>query len=391
MAVEPINVFSHRIDPAGLVEVARREASAVKLVGADDDWSELVASIGGAELVIGHSPAYYAGPGWPQHVAGMAAYFARFPEVPRKHEILRAIRSFRFALALPRNDLDIRGDDPRLALLFAMATHLDGVIFTPSALRDANGRILLDAGGTHDPGAVLPAAAAPSAAPEIPPGAPPTRRANLEKLATLGFSVASNLPVETMRAKRPLEEIARRLMALDALFTWVSAGEQHAAADRVRAYAERNRLTAAMTDAELEIFGLRRESAHRDHADSVGWRLENMWPLAWVLGFEDEPSVERGMIRDETIRALFDFMPSLDQTVDDLLAECAPRSDPEVDALEDLFYCAHNAARSAQLGRDTVPPGFHPIADGGVVHERRHALTWALSPGVSWDDTDLST
>ncbi|MDX2015500.1 MAG: DUF4272 domain-containing protein [Myxococcaceae bacterium] len=59
--------------------------------------------------------------------------------------------------------------------------------------------------------------------------------------------------------------------------------------------------------------------------------------------------------------------------------------------LEDLFYCAHNDVRSAQLGYATVPAAFHPVFDGGVVHERRHALTWALSPGVPWDETDLST
>lgn len=97
------------------------------------------------------------------------------------------------------------------------------------------------------------------------------------------------------------------------------------------------------------------------------------------------------MIDRVTIRALFDFLPSLDHTIDAFLAGCTPRPDGDVDALEDLFYCAHNAVRSAQLGQDTVPPGFHPVADGGVVHERRHALTWTLSPGVAWSDTDLST
>lgn len=31
------------------------------------------------------------------------------------------------------------------------------------------------------------------------------------------------------------------------------------------------------------------------------------------------------------------------------------------------------------------------VFDGGAIHERRHALTWAISDGVSWDDTDLTT
>ena len=32
-----------------------------------------------------------------------------------------------------------------------------------------------------------------------------------------------------------------------------------------------------------------------------------------------------------------------------------------------------------------------PWLGTGVIHERRHALTWATSPRVKWDDTDLST
>lgn len=42
--------------------------------------------------------------------------------------------------------------------------------------------------------------------------------------------------------------------------------------------------------------------------------------------------------------------------------------------MEYKFYCAHNAVRSAQLGRATVPAGFDTVTHGGTVHERRHAL-----------------
>ena len=91
------------------------------------------------------------------------------------------------------------------------------------------------------------------------------------------------------------------------------------------------------------------------------------------------------------VRILFDFLPGHDASVSDLVARAQPRSFQEVLELEDLFYCAHNAVRSAQLGRATVPDDFDPISDGGCVHERRHALTWLLSPGVDWDDTDLGT
>lgn len=51
-----------------------------------------------------------------------------------------------------------------------------------------------------------------------------------------------------------------------------------------------------------------------------------------------------------------------------------------------------STVRGAQLGNASmVPARFHPVMDGGAIHERRHSLTWILSPGIDWDDTDMST
>lgn len=220
------------------------------------------------------------------------------------------------------------------------------------------------------------------------------RAQNFARLARAGFRAAQWLPTERgeRRELRPLEEIGARLFALDALFTWVAFPEESAASERVRMYASNNDAAAWMTAEERAIFELPRQVAHDEHAGTVGWRLENMWPLAWVLGFNAEPAFDGEMMPRELQRAmLLEFLPGLDKRVPDLLSRQQARGYAEVDALEDLFYCAHNAARSAQLGHDTVPPGFHPISGGGVVHERRHALTWCVSPGVDWDQTDLST
>lgn len=220
------------------------------------------------------------------------------------------------------------------------------------------------------------------------------RDTNLALLARAGFRVAQWLPRERGAGNelRPLTEIAARLFALDALFTWVAFPEQSAASDRVRRYADANNARSWLTSAERDMFELPRQVAHERHVDSIGWRLENMWSLAWVLGFAAEPRFDGEMMPSELQRAmLLQFMPGLDKRVSDLLDRKTSRGYAEVSALEDLFYCAHNAARSAQLGHDTVPAGFHPVVGGGVVHERRHALTWCVSPGVAWDDTDLST
>jgi hypothetical protein len=219
------------------------------------------------------------------------------------------------------------------------------------------------------------------------------RQQVLTELERQGFRPARWLPLPDVKANvRPVEEIVSRLMALAAVFTWASAPESAVPTESVRGYVKKNRLSTWMTAEESELLRLARDDAQEQHAGSVGWKLENMWPLAWVLGFEEEPTIEAAQIDDSVSRViLFDFLGGLDAPVNGLVEKAKPRSADAVIAMEDRFYCAHNAVRSAQLGEDTVPEGFHPIMHGGVIHERRHSLTWCLSPGTDWDETDLST
>ncbi len=212
-------------------------------------------------------------------------------------------------------------------------------------------------------------------------------------LEDLGFRPARWLPLPDLeRQLRPASDIAARLLALAALFTWVSAPESAATSERVRKHIRRSGLGKWLTSEEAQIVSLPRGEVQQAHADAIGWKLENMWPLAWVLGFEAEPTMEASQI-DEAISGaiLFEFLSGLDDTVEGLVQKLKLRAVEEVISLEDRFYCAHNAVRSAQLGENTVPQGFHPVIHGGAIHERRHSLTWCLSPGTAWEDTDLST
>jgi len=199
------------------------------------------------------------------------------------------------------------------------------------------------------------------------------RQENLATLKKLGFVVASSLPTKRENERvRPASEIAARFKALRELFLWVASDDAM----------KRTDVKKALTAEEKKVHAMPRAKAKSIHRGTIGWRLENMWPLAWILGFDPVPPVSGEMIDGEIIRGLlWKFQPK---------AKLA-REASEVIDLEDLFYCAHNAGRSAQLGGKTVPKGFHPIAGTGVIHERRHALTWATSPRVKWDDTDLST
>lgn len=223
------------------------------------------------------------------------------------------------------------------------------------------------------------------------------RKKSVAALTKGGFTVSPGLPTAGHRRGvagklRPTREIALRLMALDALFTWTSAPEAAVKTDRLKAYIKRNSLLNHLTKEEKAIISLPRAEANKKHAGVIGWRLENMWALAWSLGFETAPDPMLGQIPGEVTEAMImNFMPGLDASVEDLLEKAKPRSLNEVIAMEDIFYCSHNAVRSAQMGSKTVPANFHPARDGGAIHERRHGLSWILSPSVKWDDTDLST
>jgi hypothetical protein len=217
------------------------------------------------------------------------------------------------------------------------------------------------------------------------------RERHVRLLARRGFRPAPGLPLKRTARLRPIGEIAARTLALDAVCAWVMEDPTETPNARIREYAERNRATKWMTATERAIFKLPKARA-RAHVDTIGWRLENQWALAWVLGFSPAPAVDGKEIPEKVFRALvLRFMPGLSATVEDLMAKAKPRAEKSVVELEDLFYLAHNAATSARLGGSTVPRGFDPVAGGGVIHERRHSLTWCLSPGVDWDDADLST
>ena len=276
--------------------------------------------------------------------------------------------------------------------LRAFASGLGGFIFVRDSILTADGYLV---GPMSRPTAAM----TPAATVQIDPGdrepAPPhldaIRERSIVALKTAGFECAPGLPLSDTLSPRPAEEIAARLGALATLFYYVAASEDQIPEAELRSTLEEQGLGSALTGAEHRIMAMPRALAHRTNGDTIGWKTENMWPLAWVLGFEPAPSLERRQLTADEIRSLLDFAPGTNGTVAAFLATHEMRSAADIAAMEDLFYCAHNAVRSAQLGSPTVPSDFDPIADGGAVHERRHALTWMLSPGVDWDDTDLST
>ena len=204
------------------------------------------------------------------------------------------------------------------------------------------------------------------------------RKSNVRILNELGFYPAERLPLpEIHRELRPEKEIASRTMALASLFAWGSAPPEAVPDEMLQSFIIDNDLQQWLTPEEKTICEMDREPAQQQHGSQIGWRLENMWPLCWVLGFEMEPDMQTGQIPQEVTQEMFfGYLGGLQEPLSQLLDKIRLRDADQVSQREDLFYCAHNAVRSAQLGSGipTVPDGFHPIGDGGVVHERRPRL-----------------
>ncbi|WP_309381151.1 DUF4272 domain-containing protein [Cerasicoccus frondis] len=216
-------------------------------------------------------------------------------------------------------------------------------------------------------------------------------------LEEAGFRCAPSLPTLGHRAGvpgklRPEGDIEKRLLVNYVLYLYVVFGEDDISKDDLGAFMSVYNLPDEFTQEEAVILTTPRSEARKQYMDSIGWKLENMAALAWLLGYDVKPSLDGKMIHGDAIGALLEFTGGAWEGPEAFRKALKLRSEAEVQQLEDTFYCAHNAVRSAQMGyADQAPKGFHPVMNGGVIHEKRHVLTWALSPGTPWDETDLST
>lgn len=215
------------------------------------------------------------------------------------------------------------------------------------------------------------------------------RRETLSICLSSGFKPASSLPTEFDRQLRPAIEIANRLHAIKALVLWLMVPQENLPSEKILTFISQNNLQDLMTEDEKAILSVPRND--EDARNSIGWKFENAWSLAWYFGYI-EPEITGQMMTGEQMQdILMNYTCPIDESIQEWIQNKATVSEEDLRRKEDLFYCLHNAVRSAQLGHDTVPINFDPIGNGGVIHERRHSLTWMLSKDVEWEETDLST
>lgn len=294
-------MFARIADPAGVARRLREIVPAVNIEGPDDSWRRAIVAVQhGSErrtLTLTHDPTYYTGEDWKSQMDGMQGFLSQFPNSKRKQIAVLLPSTFQFALGvLVDPDLDDE-HDARLRVLFEIANMLDGVLFTPTMLRDAQGRILVSLRGEHE---------------EDSDAAWPRVVASVSVPATTGRNTAGSKAVPNAESAT-VERVARRALALAAVtgramleqgvtitprlggpFQW--AFDLFANTERQRQELLRWIESIGIGD-ELEPWEwqvLQRPVGKLDgrmQIDST-WRLEGLAILAWALERYDIPPLD---------------------------------------------------------------------------------------------------
>jgi hypothetical protein len=284
MASEPINIFSREVQPAAVLEAVTSRYPAAEVVGAGADWREITVRFGKGKkaksLALMHDPDYYAGDDWPRQMNGMQGYFSRFPADPDlMRRILDLIGTFTFSLATRFDpDYDDPSTDERFAIVSGVTRLLDGVLFTPSSLRDPDGRVLIDADGESDPEATWPKVRATRpavpdevlAAGEDGPDPPTPQRVARRAVALMAVTGRAVVEREFRSKNYSAEDADRVLGDLREWVTDLDVWDEFEPAEAEALEAKPGKLT------------------DRRFTDSM-WRIEGLEVLGWALGRTELP------------------------------------------------------------------------------------------------------
>ena len=261
----PVSVFSPEPDLPRVVKALREldPPAQLSMDGTDDAWQVIRMAwqpMSGEvrRLLVRTNPAYWARPAFDPQIAAMQTFFGRFGSARNTDARIQSLSLLGFAVSIGGDDQpdpDLHGDDSARHVVHAIATALDGIVFSVASFLDANMRALL---GPHpDPDAVVPSWMIDS-----PTAGRVARRCML--LAALGHRADLELDPSNPAARQATAERIR--LWLDK----VGAGDEIEPAD-------------AIID---EPVGALDETA----ITSATSRLEGLGMLAWSLQLVDLPT-----------------------------------------------------------------------------------------------------
>ncbi len=338
-----------------------------------------------------------------QHLAGMVGYVSRMPNsaeaIAQAQHLLRGVKSVvNVALLRP-----IEAESDAFRAIIRLLERHNGFMFVDGNIMLPDGTFLV---GPKAPVLLVDGRMTLQGLLQVNPddyrhqgdtfNVTPDRLKMREQhycmLAERGFECSRWLPINRPGQVRPHRQIVARAMAIKAIYCWaadINVDFDHSA---IQNYVERNNLQEWLETSELPILHERKHKAVQEYSDLMSGKIESLWSLAWMLGYEYPPSYYGGQLPDDfRDEILWTFLPGFDTSVNEVLAQTRLRADQKIIEAEDIFYCAHNAVESARNGLPTVPKHFDPNGPGKAIVQRRHALSWALAPDSIWERTDLST
>ena len=130
----------------------------MKAEGESGNWKKIEVDINQSgktiHLTFNHDPAYYSGEHWQVQRDGMYNYFSKFPENKNKERALRLIKRLNFAVACVLEPARIK-DDERLKLILKLSKKVRAVMFSPGALMDLDGKVIMSLDGYADTNATV--------------------------------------------------------------------------------------------------------------------------------------------------------------------------------------------------------------------------------------------
>ncbi len=423
MAFEPINIFSRTIDPDGVFGLMQKLGKKLLIEKNGTTWTKatIVGERAGwfgkaPQLIIGHSAEYCQGESWKAQREGMAGYFSRFPGGENKDKVLVAIHGFEFALAVRSDDFDIDdAGDVRRSWLEAICRHLDGVLFSPSTLRDASGRILLGSDGQFDSRAQFPKVLISISLDESPNRSAEPANDVTEALDPPSANrVAQRAMVLAAMVNRGFLELDYRKEPSQRL----ASGHRH-----MWEWLKKMGLFEEFEPDEASIF--QRGLGKLDEQSVVNsiWRLEGLTVLAWALGRGPLPPYDE-LAQNQKINRSLEFLewPAAEAVV----AGARLRPKAELEAMHKCLLACHWRLRNFRLNGQPVDfeefsrtcwfggfdirafrilekdlaLGKHPIAKASedlvdtvasCSRERHLAINWLLGYSKIYSETDTST
>lgn len=199
------------------------------------------------------------------------------------------------------------------------------------------------------------------------------------EIVRLGGQVNEHLPrLEAMPA-RSGEAIAGRALVLNALANLA----REAPVSAIREWIVANGLTQSLSPFEAGLLKKPTEDLTQQELINASWYDEAIYALLWAGGIVEDLPLDAGYPA-----SMLAHVPNVaeDESGRELLRRVRPRSEAELVATLDLYYCAHWFARDGGLNGYDV--GVFEISR---IMERRKALEWTLDPAADWDDVELST